>query len=296
MGRHLVFSRSLKLLLAAALLLAVGAGWAVARSRVAKKQKSAVARIRDSTFGGVVLYDYQMDSSGHEIPNAEAPGPRFLRNWLGMDFFSHAVYAATCSEHLKDVTDLPDLIYVRLCTVGLKEDSDLDCLRKLKNVRSIDLSYGGFTDSALAFLRDFNQIRQLDLSHSEWIGDGGMQFIEPLADLRELRLGETRITNKGLAHLTRCAHLRKLNLEGDAITDEGIGSIRLLSELEELDLSCTEVTDAGFVQIGSLRNLRVLATSCNVSDSALKHIGRLSRLQTLDLSYTKITDAGLAAR
>ena len=62
--------RSLLLLMLATSLVM---GWVSTTMLEARRQKEAVEAIEK--LGGSVQYDYQLDRSGNEIPNAALPGP-----------------------------------------------------------------------------------------------------------------------------------------------------------------------------------------------------------------------------
>ena len=65
-------------------------GWKVS---LARKQPKAVAWVQQS--GGGVIYDYELDSAGRRVRNAKPPGPAWLRDRLGIDYFTSVVCAAT---------------------------------------------------------------------------------------------------------------------------------------------------------------------------------------------------------
>ncbi len=102
----------------------------------AKRQREAVAIVRK--IGGKVEYEYQRDSAGNHVWNAVPPGPAWLRNVLGIDFFCNATFVF-----------LPNTLVT---------DSDLDCLR-------------------------------------------GLTSLENLQNLESLQIGETQVTNAGIANL-----------------------------------------------------------------------------------------------
>ena len=68
----------------------------------------------------------------------------------------------------------------------------------------------------------------------------------------------TRVTDAGLAHLLPLK-LRRLNLYGLRITDEGIAQLTRMKSLRHLNLIRTDVTDEGLTRLSSLRNLETLA-------------------------------------
>lgn len=73
--------------------------------------------------------------------------------------------------------------------------------------------------------------------------------LKELPDLRELQLGFTKVTDKGLAHLKDLKHLKGLGLAGTAVTDKGLEQLKGLTELESLNLMATKVTDAGVADL-----------------------------------------------
>ncbi len=61
-------------------------------------------------MGGSVEYDYEYDD-GNKVPNAEPPGPQWLRNLLGLDYFDDVVFVWLNLEgtQVTDVTPLSGL-------------------------------------------------------------------------------------------------------------------------------------------------------------------------------------------
>ena len=57
-------------------------GWKVERAR---KQREAVAWVHE--MGGSVQYDYEIDDDEWWAPDAEPPGPQWLRKQLDRHFF-----------------------------------------------------------------------------------------------------------------------------------------------------------------------------------------------------------------
>jgi hypothetical protein len=95
---------------------------------------------------GAVFYDYQSDENGRLIDKAEAPGPKWLRDILGDDFFGEVtVFFSEDSREgfdlpkLKEVLEaLPYLKKVEMCTFDFK-DADLACFEGLTQIETLSL-------------------------------------------------------------------------------------------------------------------------------------------------------------
>ena len=109
------FQFSLRSLLVLTLAVALPCSWLATEMKKAREQKEVVEWVEE--LGGQVSYDYERDSSGNDIPNAQPPGPAWLREWLGVDAFVNVVgvflqnLAVTDAglEHLKELTQLQEL-------------------------------------------------------------------------------------------------------------------------------------------------------------------------------------------
>jgi hypothetical protein len=84
------FQFSLRSLLIFTVLCAIGSALLTPRLQQAQRQKTAVEGILEE--GGVVWYDYEVNSEGNHIGGAERPGPAWLHKMLGDDFFADAVF------------------------------------------------------------------------------------------------------------------------------------------------------------------------------------------------------------
>jgi mono/diheme cytochrome c family protein/uncharacterized membrane protein len=90
-------------------------------------------------------------------------------------------------------------------------------------------------------------------------GDEQLAALVPLAPaLRWLDLGETAVTDGGLAALRSMKNLRRLHLDRTTITDAGLAHVAGLTQLESLNLHGTSITDAGLVHLRALKRLRAL--------------------------------------
>ena len=95
---------SVRTLLIVLTILCIWLGWKVERAR---RQREAVAFVHE--MGGSVNYDYEVDNDGRFAPNAEPPGPKWLRRQLGVDFFDDVILARLVEAEVSDITPLSGL-------------------------------------------------------------------------------------------------------------------------------------------------------------------------------------------
>jgi AcrR family transcriptional regulator len=79
-----------------------------------------------------------------------------------------------------------------------------------------------------------------------------------IANIQQLDLSYTNITDAGLERLKGLNTLQQLYLRGTTITDAGLERLKGLNTLQQLDLSGTTITDAGLERLRELRNLQRL--------------------------------------
>jgi uncharacterized membrane protein/mono/diheme cytochrome c family protein len=90
-------------------------------------------------------------------------------------------------------------------------------------------------------------------------GDKELAQLAPIAPAVEwLDLGDTSVTDAGLAALGPMRHLERLHLDELGITDDGLARLTHLSRIEYLNLRGTSVTDKGMPQLRALPRLRSL--------------------------------------
>ena len=78
------------------------------------------------------------------------------------------------------------------------------------------------TDATLKFIKKMTQLRELDLNNSQ-VSDSGLALIAELSNLRDIRLARTRITDEGFRqHLLAKESLMNLELSGTDIASKTI--------------------------------------------------------------------------
>lgn len=104
------------------------------------------------------------------------------------------------------------------------------------------LQFGAFRDAQLAELVPIAAaIHRLDLGETA-VTDAGLAQLGAMKNLHRLKLDRTQVTNEGLASLSSLSQLYSLNLFGTAVSDEGLTALRPLQNLRMLYVGQTSIT------------------------------------------------------
>lgn len=217
----------------------------------AHQQRNAVAAIR--RIGGSVTYHNQIARGVAPVRSSpKSPWPRWLRSWLGQDFFVGV-----------------DEVLLRGPKVT---DADLVHLRDLRGFNVlILLNTPRVTDMGLKHLEGMTSLRMLWIEQNNNVTDEGLSHLIELTGLESLSLDSKNITDTGIQHLNALTKLRDLYLSGTKVGDLGLRHLEL-ENLSALDLSGTMVTDAGVRSLSTTK----LDWLC-LSDTQLKN-GTLAEL------------------
>jgi hypothetical protein len=204
------------------------AAWMAYVSHHARQQKLAVEKIR--ALGGTVQYDYQKDKiqlGGEEYsrydPQAMPPGPEWLRNFIGNDYFQNVVYVSLSKTSVTD--------------------DELAILENFPGLEGLSISQTKITSFGLVHLEGLKNLESLSLENT-LIDDNGLAHIKDLANLRILILNDTKITDAGTINLQRLTNLEEcLWLESTQITDGSLKYFKNFKKLKWLNMTHTRVTE-----------------------------------------------------
>ena len=218
------FQFSICSLLVLVLVVAFPCSWMAVERQRAEKQRELVEEMRKA--GTWIRYDYQLDASGVEIPNAQPSEPEWLRRPLGDDFCASVVDVGFFGTHARIV------------------DSELDRLKELPELRNLWFTCAPVTDTDLGHLRGLPCLERLYLGGTR-VTDAGLEHLQEHKQLRLLVLGGTKVTDTGLGQIEGFVHLQELSLSATQVTDAGLERLRHLTQLKVLYLERTKVTDEG---------------------------------------------------
>jgi hypothetical protein len=235
-------------------------GWFVYRARVQREAIAAIERAGGKTYyGWQVQYSRLGDLTFY--PAGRPPGPRWLVDWLGLDYF--------CTVRYADISGPADDLMPHIGRLVGLEELDFHASRT-------DRTNLGPTDAGMVHLRGLTRLRKLTLGVNT---SGG-----PLG---------SKITGASLAAISGCTRLLFLELNGITVADADLAALRGLTKLTNLDLHGPGVTTAGLVHLKGMNRLTGLNLSQTNVDS-LEPLRTLASLNTLALAGTPIGDAGLA--
>ena len=174
------------------LVIAIGCGWFAVKLQSARKQRTAVATIRE--WGGDIDY-------------SASPAPDWLMRRLGEDFFCtvtkvHVDKAVSASEaelaELEPLTDV-DCLYANRMSIT---DASLEHFKGMTKLQHLYLGRACITDAGLKDIAAFSLLRELDLSKTQ-ISDAGLTSLTGLKQLKLLNLRNTNVTPAGIAVLNK---------------------------------------------------------------------------------------------
>lgn len=225
------------------------------------------------------------------------------------------------------ITGLTDLKQLKTLKLGANVPLSGLCLTPLTQLQILvlDNSDSKGRGTMLTHITSLCRLKSLSLAGWSNLEDHSLPHLLSLRELQTLRLDDAKITDVGLATLSKLPTLTTLSLRscvlvGNAglaglvslrnlesldvcgcfrITDEGLESISELPSLRMLDLTYLhKITDRGVTKLGGLSLLECLSLSLclKITDGGLVGLTRLTALTTLDLSYcSHITEAGLGS-
>lgn len=128
------------------------------------------------------------------------------------------------------------------------------------------------------------------------VTDTGLQRLEKFSShLQGLWLRDCRITDAGVASLSRHRHLRSLDLQGTGCTDMGLSGIARCRELRMLDLSETSVTGNGFQALSQLQQLtRLRLVGCPLDEKNISVLASFPSLRWLEVSGNMVGSHALS--
>lgn len=128
-------------------------------------------------------------------------------------------------------------------------------------------------------------LKNLRFSRMPSIDDELMTAVATLPDLKVFSLFRGKVTDKGMAHLSRSRSLMSVRVNRAAITDEGIASLVKLPKLLSLDVFAAESDNP--------ENFSEEGEQTQVTDVGLEHIGGCPQLQSLNIHGASVSLAGL---
>ncbi len=211
-----MFRFSLRMMLLTVTLFSVWLGIVASR---ANRQKRAAAMVREHE--GYVWYDYMCNEDGIDTVSRfrEPSGPKWLRDFIGLDYFATVYYVSRFpadSDSIQALDDLPSLRHLVLVGTGVT-DSTLDHIDRLTQLKELDLWNTQVSDEGLKHVEGLTQLERISL-YEDTITDIGLQHLKGLTHLKYLHVGHTKITAHGVQELKRV--FPDLEIDGRSNSDQ----------------------------------------------------------------------------
>ena len=243
-------------------------------SNRSREQRLVLAVVED--LEGNALFDYEVSADGQPNGNKTAPGPSWLRDFLGEEMFRaiHTIRLGRPAEGL----------HVR--------DRFLIALQGQDRLHTLDLHEALIADDQCRLLSKLTQLREL---HGFEISDRGAVALEAMQNLESISVCGKKpwiFMNRALESIAKLKGLTSVELSNLALDDSGVERLSALPRLRSLRiLSFTQVHGEGLARLGALERLDLW--SDRIDDCSLEIISKLGRLKELSLVGGKITDKGL---
>ncbi len=220
---------SLRTFLALVLIFGVWLGLLVHR---VNKQREAVAWVKE--MGGRVLYKYETDDFASFLNNnADPPGPDWLRNLIGLEYFANVSSVYLENSTATDISPLAHLASLEQLFLDGANVADLSPLASLDNLERLSLRQTDVSD--ITPLAALSNLRELALDDT-LVSD--LAPLENLTNLYILSLDDTPI--KDVTPLAKVTNLMIVDLTGTPVDD--VAPLTKLTNLKVLFLDGTQVT------------------------------------------------------
>jgi Leucine-rich repeat (LRR) protein len=181
----------------------------------------------------------------------------------------------------------------------VKKDKDADAILKaLKGVRAfgvVNLSESNVTDDGLRALEGYSNLRALRLNGCEKVTGVGLEpFAKtPREGSFKLECQSSGVTDAGCKVIATIPKLWSLNLASTKMTDDGLAALSKLDGLKLFDVNFTSINGTGFQAKGWATLESISAMSTELTDGALEPIGAMPILTSFQADRTGITDVGV---
>ena len=166
-------------------------------------------------------------------------------------------------------------------------------LRQLKHLKFFYLFRATLSDDSMETLSTFPALEQIRCGQTR-VSDQGLAYLKNLGTLRAIDLSDcNRVSNAGLESLSGLPKLTFLKVWGPQVNDAGLEHVAKMKSLRVLGLNDTQVTDDGIAKLADLKLTEVHLFRTGVGDSGVEVLANMPTLRTLNLRDTKISDEGV---
>ncbi len=175
-----------------------------------------------------------------------------------------------------------------LAVTGLPDvRGQLDFLRKLENLRSLEIRAARLGTESLKIIGTLTQLEELLISEIS-LDESGLTHLADLKELRYLDIGKAPVAPESIVQLEKLKKLRCLVICPTAINDTFIVALKSLSGLRYLDLTCEQFDEQRLQELhAALPDCRITPGS-NMTDDFLEEYHGLSEDDDIPEEYLKM--------
>jgi hypothetical protein len=275
------FRFSLRALLIATGILAVGAGWLSHHYRLWLRDQAFAQHPKVITYPGycgpgwlqrlwpveklTIFWRTIGINLGHDFLTEEEA--RFVSSELRV--MPH-VLSIDAGAHI--VLQTPDGTEIGAPLITPAHGFDAVALNSIEEVSIAPSDYVIIDEETLKVFGKLPRLRMLDVS-SCMITDEGLLHLSDSQSLKSLDVSYTAITDAGVHNLRHLRKLKRLELSNTIVTDEACNTLAQLTSLVELELfECPNITDRGARRLLELPNLRGVGLPPNISEEVAEEI------------------------
>ncbi|MBI1346638.1 protein kinase [bacterium] len=194
---------------------------------------------------------------------------------------------------LQNFAGTAHLRHVELSGVSQLTDASLAHFRQNRQLSFLGLAFTKINGRGFRFLHDCAELQVLWLNSSH-VDDEGMAEIAKLKGVSLLGLIDCPVSDRGMDHFGNHANLRQVEIPGTKITDETLKTALTWPKIGRLHVDRTEITDAGLAILKNCNTLDELAlSSTRISDEGLRELSSIVSLKKLNLVRTRSSEAGV---
>jgi len=201
-------------------------------------------------------------------------------------------------ESLRHVQALQNLEEITLGSVDDSSTTDfygpgLQYLSRLFDLATLYIEGLRLTDKGFLHLPSLPGLTGIGISSMD-VGDGALlHLIEHCPLLEDIQFFKTKLMGTTFACLRELKDLKKLNVGNSCVTDQGLATLPILEGLTFLGLGSSPITDAGLAPLEQLPNLEILdLCDTKVTDKGVEILQKLKSLKKLWLFESKISKRG----
>ena len=294
-------SYGLRGLLALVLVCSIPLAWLAQRHARMRIEDDVVSKILEAK--GVVIYAHHDDATHgggfHVSTKNPAPGPQWMRDLLGENFFTsvsevHFVYNDVEDDLIAQLPRLENLESVELYS-ALATDQCIDSLLQVAQLKELTLYTENLSGQALNRLHAHPELESLALIQY-LASPENLKQVQPWPRLKHLTLQSSQATDEDMLHLFRSTNLQSLSIR--QMSKFKLKDPRLaeeLTSLEELSVYELRIEDQNISTIAQIRSLKKLSLGGTfISQDQLAGLSSLANLEVLDLVGTGVTRERLA--